>query len=368
MRDANSDSTVTGRSATSREIPSPVESRSGSAPSSPFPEEAISSDTQRPTEGLRDSGGLGNSGSRRRPGDRIFKGIATASGAFIVALIGAVGIFLVIHAIPALRANHASFLFSGNWQVEGALSFGIAYLLWITVATSIVALVLAMPVSFGIALFLTQYAPRSLARPFSYIVDLLAAVPSIVFGLWGVQVLGPKLVPIARWLNGTLGFIPVFGVGNVSVDSTGTVFVAGVVLAVMILPTITGVTREVFARTPVEHMEGALALGATKWEMVRATVLPFGRSGYISATMLGLGRALGETVALYMILSATGFAPKLSIFDGGATIASKIAADYPEFNNPMTAGAYIAAGLVLFVLTFAVNAIGRAIAGGKEKP
>jgi phosphate transport system permease protein len=290
------------------------------------------------------------------------------SGVFIVALIAAVGLFLLLQAITPLQRNQASFLFSGVWDVSNVnqMSFGILYLLWITVATSAVALVIAMPVSLGIALFLTQYAPRSLSRPFAYVVDLLAAVPSIVFGLWGVQVFGPTLLPVAQWLNSTLGAIPVFAVGNLGrVNSTGTVFVAGVVLAVMILPIITGVSREVFERTPKEHIEGALALGATRWEMVRTTVLPFGRSGYISASMLGLGRALGETVALYMILSGTGAVPKLSIFDGGSTIASKIALDSAEFNNPTSAGAYIAAGLVLFLLTFVVNAIARAIASGR---
>lgn len=291
------------------------------------------------------------------------------SGVFIVVLIAAIGFFLLFQAIPSLRVNHANFLFSGIWETgePDEMAFGILYLLWVTVGTSALALVLAMPVSLGIALFLTQYAPRALARPFAYVVDLLAAVPSIVFGLWGLQVLGPALLPTAEWLNTNLGFIPLFGVGNLGrVNSTGTIFVAGVVLAVMILPIITGVSREIFARTPTDQIEGALALGATKWEVVRTTVLPFGRSGYVSAAMLGLGRALGETVALYMILSDTPFMPKLSLFDGGATIASKIALDSAEFNNPISSGAYIAAGLVLFALTFVVNAIARWIASGKQ--
>lgn len=334
----------------------------GSAAGPLSPEDTISTETQP------DPGGLTSSRGSRHLGDRIFRSAAQASGAFIIVLIGAIAFFLVLQAVPALRANNASFLFSGVWETSSAanLSFGILYLLWVTVATSAVALALAMPVSLGIALFLTQYAPRGLSRPFAYVVDLLAAVPSIVFGLWGVQVLGPTLAPVAEWLNSVLGFIPLFGVGNIGrVGSTGTIFIAGVVLAVMILPIITGVSREIFMRTPSDQVEGALALGATKWEMVRTTVLPFGRSGYISAAMLGLGRALGETVALYMILSGTGAVPKLSLFDGGSTIASKIALDSAEFNNPISVGAYIAAGLVLFLLTFVVNALARAIANGR---
>jgi phosphate transport system permease protein len=307
----------------------------------------------------------------RRAGDLVFRGTAVSSGVLIVALIASIGFFLVVQAVPALRSNEANFLLSGVWRVTSAhdLAFGITHLLWATVATSALALLLAMPVSLGIALFLTQYAPASLARPFAYVVDLLAAVPSIVYGLWGVQVLGPALRPISEELNASLGFLPLFGPGNLGQPgSTGTIFVAGVVLSVMILPIITGVTREIFERTPADQIEGALALGATKWEVVRTTVLPFGRSGYVSAAMLGLGRALGETVALYMILSGTSAAPQLSLFDGGSTIASKIALDSAEFNNPTTAGAYIAAGLVLFVLTFVVNALARAIASGKRVP
>lgn len=323
------------------------------------PEEAISTE---PDE-------LRSTPRGRRAGDLLFRGTAVSSGAFIVALIAAIGFFLVVQAIPALRSNEANFLFSGAWQVSSAsdLAFGITHLLWATVATSALALLLAMPVSLGIALFLTQYAPPTLARPFAYVVDLLAAVPSIVYGLWGVQVLGPALRPVAEKLQAGLGFLPLFGAGNLGQPgSSGTIFVAGVVLSVMILPIITGVSREIFDRTPSDQVEGALALGATKWEVVRTTVLPFGRSGYVSAAMLGLGRALGETVALYMILSGTGAAPQLSLFDGGSTIASKIALDSAEFNNPTTAGAYIAAGLVLFVLTFVVNALARAIASGKQ--
>ncbi|NKQ59076.1 phosphate ABC transporter permease subunit PstC [Amycolatopsis sp. K13G38] len=304
-----------------------------------------------------------------RPGDRIFKNLTTGAGIVVVALIALIGIFLIVQAIPALRADHVSFLTSRVWVTNDPtnLSFGILDLFLVTVYTSLVALVIAMPISLGIALFLTQYAPRQLARPFAYVVDLLAAVPSIIFGLWGILVLAPDLAPVSGWLNKTLGFIPIFGTGNIFPNFSGTIFTAGVVLAVMLLPIITSLSREVFERTPTAQVEGALALGATRWEVIRTTVLPFGKGGYIGASMLGLGRALGETIALAVIL----YIPRgghfgWSIFDGGATFASQIAANYAEFNNPTSAGAYIAAGLVLFVLTFAVNFAARAIIGERK--
>ncbi|MBK0866109.1 phosphate ABC transporter permease subunit PstC [Saccharopolyspora sp. HNM0986] len=306
-----------------------------------------------------------------RIGDRVFQSLATGSGVFIVALIAAVGIFLLVRALPSLQADQVNFLFSRVWDTSDpqSLSFGIADLAWVTVASSLVALVLAMPVSCGIALFLTHYSPRSLARPFAYIVDLLAAVPSVVYGLWGITVLAPVLKPVAVWLNTNLGWVPIFAAGNVPADSGSNIFTAGIVLAVMILPTITGVTREVFQRTPTAQIEGAQALGATRWEVVRTTVWPFGRNGFIGGSMLGLGRALGETVALTIILSGVNIGPNYSIFDAGATFASKIALGSNEFNNNMQVGAYISAGLVLFILTFVVNALARWIenASGEGK-
>ncbi|WP_433266269.1 phosphate ABC transporter permease subunit PstC [Actinosynnema sp. CS-041913] len=304
-----------------------------------------------------------------RPGDRIFRGLATGSGVFIVVLIGAIGLFLLLQAIPSLALDQVSFLTSREWSTGDVnnMRYGILDLLLVTVVSSAFALLIAMPIALGIALFLTQYAPRRLARPFAYVIDLLSAVPSIIYGLWGLLVLAPVLTPIGEWLIDSLGFIPLFAKGNVSIELGGTIFTAGIVLAVMILPIITAVSREVFERTPATHIEGAIALGATKWEVVRTTVLPFGKAGYVSASMLGLGRALGETIALMIILSATNKAFGWSLFDGGATFASKIALAAPEFNDPRSAGAYIAAGLVLFVLTFVVNAIARAIVAGHKE-
>lgn len=298
----------------------------------------------------------------RRLGDRLFYGLSLGSGVLIVAVMVAIGVFLLWRAIPALARNTENFFFyGGNWITTdtSAMHFGILDLIQVTVFVSLFAIALAMPIALGIAIFLSQYAPRRIGGPLGYAVDLLAAVPSIIYGVWGLYVLAPQLRPVAMWLNDHLGWCFLFATGNVSVAGGGTIFTGGIVLAVMILPIITAVTREVFVQTPQNQIEAALALGATHWEMIRMTVLPFGRSGYISAAMLGLGRALGETIALLIILRGTQTAFGWSLFDGGYTFATKIAATASEFNDQYKAGAYIAAGLVLFVLTFAVNAMAR---------
>ena len=300
-------------------------------------------------------------------GDRLFKLVAAAAGSTIVVAIALIAAFLLIRAVPSLRANHANFFTSADFSTSdpAKLSFGIRELFTVTVLSSTFALVLAVPVAVGIAVFLTQYAPARLARPFGAIVDLLAAVPSIIFGLWGIFVLAPQLRPVTEFLTRNLGWVFLFKPGNVSLAGGGTIFTAGIVLSVMILPIVTSVSREVFRQTPRQQIEAALALGATKWEVVRMTVLPFGRSGVIAASMLGLGRALGETVAVLIILRSGAHPGHWSLFDGGYTFASKIASAASEFSAPLPTGAYISAGFALFVLTFIVNAAARTIAGGK---
>jgi phosphate transport system permease protein len=300
--------------------------------------------------------------TKPRFGDRIVRRLAEASGALIVVLVAAIGGFLLIRAIPALQRNQENFFsYGGKWITtdSSAMHFGILDLLQVTVFVSLFALILAMPVALGVAIFLTQYAPRRLARPLAYTVDLLAAVPSIIYGVWGLLVLAPQLRTVAVWLNHWMGWCFLFSTGNASVAGGGTILTGGIVLAVMILPIIAAVTREVFMLTPPDQIEAALALGATRWEVVRTTVLPFGRSGYVSGAVLGLGRALGETLALLIILRATQTPFGWSLFDGGSTFATKIAAAAYEFNNQYKAGAYIAAGLVLFVLTFVVDSLAR---------
>lgn len=239
-----------------------------------------------------------------RRGERLFKLAASAAGSTIVIAILLIAIFLLVRAVPSLRANHANFFTSTQFDTsdDEQLAFGVRDLFMVTALSSITALVLAVPVAVGIAVFLTHYAPRRLSRPFGAMVDLLAAVPSIIFGLWGIFVLAPKLEPIARFLNRNLGWLFLFKQGNVSLAGGGTIFTAGIVLSVMILPIVTSISREVFRQTPLIQIEAALALGATKWEVVRMTVLPYGRSGVVAASMLGLGRALGETVAVLVIL------------------------------------------------------------------
>ncbi|MEZ0340516.1 phosphate ABC transporter permease subunit PstC [Mycobacterium sp. pV006] len=349
--------TEKGFDGTSVTIPNPADSGSGEALAAPFPEPTpISTDPAK--------------NAKVRFGDRIFRILAEGSGVLIVAIIAAIGFFLMWRAIPALARNEENFfLFGGNWITTdtSAMHFGILDLLQVTVFVSVFALLLAMPVALGIAIYLTQYASRRISQPLAYLVDLLAAVPSIIYGVWGLYVLAPVIKPFALWLNDTLGWMFLFADGTASVSGGGTIFTAGIVLAVMILPIITAVTREVFVQTPRGQIEAALALGATRWEVVRTTVLPFGMSGYISGAMLGLGRALGETIALLIILRGTQQAFGWSLFDGGYTFASLIASAASEFNDQYKAGAYIAAGLVLFILTFVVNSLARAAVAGKGK-
>ncbi|MDO3650217.1 phosphate ABC transporter permease subunit PstC [Nocardia mangyaensis] len=299
--------------------------------------------------------------------ETIFRWLATAAGATIVAAIALIALFLLIRAVPSLMANEANFFTSTEFSTGDAdnLRFGIRDLFMVTVLSSVFALIVAVPIGVGIALFLTHYAPSRLSKPFTMLIDLLAAVPSIVFGLWGFLVLAPQIAPVQQFLNDKLGWFFLFADGNVSIVGGGTIFTAGVVLAVMILPIITAVAREVFALTPREHIEAAQALGATKWEVVRMTVLPYGRSGVIAGSMLGLGRALGETIAVLVVLRTATVAGEWSLFDGGYTFASKIASAASEFSSPLPTGAYIAAGFVLFALTFVVNALARLASGGK---
>lgn len=318
------------------------------------------------TEPPTPRGGRDREGPVVGRGERVFRAVTSGSGLLVVVAIAAIGLFLLVQAVPSLLANNANFLTSPEFDTRNAsdLNFGIRDVFMVTVLSSVFALVLAMPVALGIALFLTNYAPKRVARPFAYVVDLLAAVPSIVYGLWGIMVLAPALLPIATWLQNTLGWFFLFAPGNLPV-LTGTIFTGGVVLAVMILPIITAVTREVFSQTPRFQVEAAQALGATRWEVIRMAVLPYGRSGYIAGSMLGLGRALGETIAVLIVIRAATSTSTFSLFDGGYTFASLIASAASEFSQPLPTGAYIAAGLVLFVLTFVVNALARVIAGGK---
>ncbi|MFY1652393.1 phosphate ABC transporter permease subunit PstC [Solwaraspora sp. WMMB762] len=291
--------------------------------------------------------------SGKRIGDQIFSGTAVGAGVLILVTLAAVAAFLLYEGFPALVADPE--------ELPGGEGF-IAYvtpLLFGTVLAAVIALVVATPLAIGIALFISHYAPRRVAAGLGYLVDLLAAVPSVVYGLWGIFFLAPNIVPVYQWLEEYLGFIPFFA-GPAS--ATGrTMLTAGLVLAVMILPIMTAVNREVFLQTPRLQEEASLALGATRWEMIRMTVLPFGRSGIISGSMLGLGRALGETLAVAMVLSASDVIT-INLIDSvnSSTIAANIALDFPE-SSGLAVNALIATGLVLFALTFVVNFAARAV-------
>lgn len=298
--------------------------------------------------------------AKQRPGDRWFSGTALFAGSMILVTLAAVTIFLIVQSIPGLTANSdtASILTGTFWEYVWPLAFG-------TVWVSLLALLMAVPLSVAVALFISHYAPRRLAQGLGYIVDLLAAVPSVVFGLWGITVLAPAVQPVYTWLTLNMGWFPLFS-GTVS--ATGrTIFTAAIVLAVMVVPIITAICREIFLQTPVLHEEAALALGATRWEMIRMAVFPFGRSGIVSASMLGLGRALGETMAVAMVLSATGIVTfQLFTSENPSTIPANIALSFPEAYG-LNINVLIATGLILFIVTFAVNAVARWIVSRRKE-
>ena len=298
--------------------------------------------------------------STGKTGDVVFKTIAYAAGILILVALAAVFLFLLFQAWPLIGGDQAANTatiesFTGNrahnfWQYVGPLVFG-------TVLVSALSLIIAFFISIGIALFISHYAPKKLATALSYVVDLLAAIPSVIYGLWGGLVLVPAIYPFWNWLSKTFGWIPIFA--GPAANPSRTVATVSVVLAVMILPIITSMSRDIFLQTPRLQEEAALALGATRWEMVKLAVLPFGKSGVVSASMLGLGRALGETMAVLMILSpGLNYSFKLLQASQNQTIAANIAAQYPEA-NALGVSALIGTGLVLFLITFVVNFIAR---------
>ena len=286
--------------------------------------------------------------TKSRPADRIFASSTIIAGVLILVALAAVALFLVAQSIPALIVDPAELPTSPSsfWEYVAPLTFG-------TVWAAALALMMALPLSLGIALFISHYAPRRVAQTLGYIIDLLAAVPSVVFGLWGIKVLAPFVQPFYAWLVDNFGWIPLFAE---PVSGTGrTILTVAIVLAVMVVPIITAVCREVFLQTPVLHEEASLALGATRWEMIRMAVLPYGMPGIISATMLGLGRALGETMVVAMVLSpALVINFVLTGSSNPPTIAGNIALNFPEAHG-VGVNALIATGLILFVITLLVN-------------
>src|SRR5215212_7256779 len=300
--------------------------------------------------------GLGRPPLARLP-DRALKWGLAGLSAGILVLIEYFFVRLYIEADPAFsKFGFLGFTFTNDWDVQGD-SFGALPLLVGTLITSGVALVIGVPVALATALFTTEFCPPRLRGLLGATVDLLAAVPSVVYGLWGVFVLIPKLRPAEQWFSDTFSFLPFVG-GHVAGPSY---FIAGLVLAIMIVPIVSAITREVISTVPSDHKEAALALGATRWEMIRIAVLPYARSGITGAAMLGLGRAMGETIAATIVI---GNAPVIgnSFFDQGYTLAAVIANEFGEAaSDALHRAALIGAGLLLFLLTLIVNAVARGV-------
>jgi phosphate ABC transporter permease protein PstC len=296
--------------------------------------------------------------------DRLLRFGLTALAALILVLIGYFFIRLYAEARPALaRFGVFGFAFDNNWDVSHNV-YGALPLVVGTLITSVVALLIGVPVAVATALYVTELCPRRLRGPLTIMVELLAAVPSVVYGLWGVFVLIPKLKPAEQWFSDTFSFIPFVGGGTVAGPNY---FIGGLILAIMIIPIVSAISREVMTTVPLEHKEAALALGATRWEMIRMAVMPYSRSGITGATMLGLGRAIGETIAVTLVI---GNAPQIgdSLFAQGYTLAAVIANEFGEAaSNPVHRAALIAAGLVLFVLTLLVNGAARGLVVRAEK-
>jgi phosphate transport system permease protein len=270
-------------------------------------------------------------------------------------LLGLVAV-LVIDAMPAIRQFGLSFLASSVWDpVRGA--FGSLPAIYGTLLSSAIGLIIAVPISLGAAIFLVELAPSWLRGPTSLIIEMLAAIPSVIIGLWGLFVLVPFVrSPIETWLGSGLGFVPLFqgppfGVGFLS---------AGIILAIMIIPIITAVSRDAIKAVPVQQREAMLALGATRWEMIRQAVLPYCRSGLVGAIILGLGRALGETMAVTMVIG-NSYALTASLFSPGATIASKIASEFSEASGGVFVGSLVELALILFAVTLLVNVVARVL-------
>jgi phosphate ABC transporter permease protein PstC len=305
---------------------------------------------------------LERSASARRA-DPLFRGILMGLAALILALIAFFFVFLINKAEPALSHQGVfSFLFTNDWNPSKAI-YGAWPLVVGTLITAAIALVIGVPIAVAAALFITELAPRRVRSPLIVLVELLAAVPSVVYGLWGIFVLIPKLKPAEQWFSDTFSFLPFVG-GSVAGPNY---FIAGLILAIMILPIVSAISREVISTVPPDLKEASLALGATRWEMIRMAVLPYSRSGITGAAMLGLGRAIGETIAVTLVI---GNSPTIGkqLFDQGYTLAAVIANEFGEAaNDKVHAGALIAAGLVLFVLTLVINAAARTLVRRAEK-
>lgn len=314
-------------------------------------------------------GALTYTRARWRTGDGLFRGGVSATGALVILIVIATAIFLVVQAFPALRHyGIGSFLGSDRWAPSEATTsrsapnpYGIWQFIYGTIVTSVIAMVMAVSVAVAVALFITDVAPGWMRRPLSSLVDLLAAIPSVVYGFWGIFALVPALKPIGTALSDGLAGLPVIGAVFTGPFFGPSYFAAGIVLAIMVLPIVTALCREVFAVAPLAEKEAALALGATKWEMLRMAVLPRSRSGIAGASILGLGRAIGETIAVTMLIGNNVLAISASIFAQGATMPSVIANEFTEATQPFHLAALFVVAAWLFVIAIIVNIAGKLI-------
>ncbi|MEV1083585.1 phosphate ABC transporter permease subunit PstC [Streptomyces sp. NPDC050211] len=299
--------------------------------------------------------------------DRVFRGVLRGGGALVLAIMLLVGGFLTYRAWQALSIAKWGFITTESWEPDGG-SFGIAAVLVGTILIALVAIVFAVPLALGTALYISEYAPPRIKQTLISIVDLMAAVPSVVYGLWGLFFFQGHVVTLSRWISTYFGWIPLFKVDGADPGdplATATVytsgsFIAGMVVSLMVAPIICSVMREVFSQAPVGEREGAYALGANRWGMIRSVVLPFGKGGMIGGTMLGLGRALGETIAVYLIISPVFVIQPHILQNGTSSVSSLIALRYGEASK-IGMSALMAAGLALFLMTLVVNFVASSI-------
>jgi phosphate transport system permease protein len=304
-----------------------------------------------------------------RVSDKVFRGVVTAGGLSSLVILGLIAFFLVFNGFETFRTEGFSFLTGFDWmdaQPEAGIpaSYGVGAMLYGTLVIGLLALVFGVPIAVGTALFLSYYAPEWLKKPMVLIIDVMAAIPSVVFGLWGYFVLMPHAEYWAKLIHKYLGFIPIFDMPANAFSRSP--FIAGLVLAIMIIPIVTSISREIFAQTPLDRIQAAYALGATKWSMIKAVVFPYGRGGVVGGAMLGLGRALGETVAVYTVLNLMYDIRIEILLSAGGSVASMIVNKFGEADAPELR-ALMAAGFVLFLVTLAVNFIANYIITKTER-
>jgi len=301
--------------------------------------------------------------SNPRFSDKVFRKVVTAAGYFSLLILGLISLFLLFNGLTVFKSEGLKFITGFDWVVhlpdEGIPSqYGIGAMLYGTIVLGFIALFFGLPISIGAALFLSYYAPEWLKKPMVLVIDVMAAIPSVVFGLWGFFILMPHAEYWAKLIHKYLGFIPIFDMpANAFTRSP---FIAGLVLSIMIVPIVTSISREVFAQTPLDRIQAAYALGATKWTMIKSVVFPYGRGGIVGGAMLGLGRALGETVAVYTVLNLFYDIRIEVLLSAGGSVASMIVNKFGEA-NPDELKALMAAGFVLFLVTLAVNLVANSI-------